>query len=46
MKALLQVDQLGFKPDGIALLNNINLTLSEGQFTLITGRPAVGKARC
>lgn len=44
MKALLQVNQLGFKPDGIPLLNNINLTLREGQFTLITGPSGCGKS--
>jgi putative ABC transport system ATP-binding protein len=44
MKELLQVSQLGFKPGDTPLLDNINLTLNEGQFTLITGPSGGGKS--
>lgn len=44
MKPLLQVNQLGFKPGETPLLENINLTLHEGQFTLITGPSGCGKS--
>lgn len=44
MKALLQVEGLGYQPGSVPLLNNITLTLSEGQFTLITGPSGCGKS--
>ncbi|WP_159752543.1 hypothetical protein [Scandinavium tedordense] len=45
MKELLQVNPLGYQPGGTPLLHNINLTLNEGQFTLITGPSGRGKCR-
>ncbi|MDX6018847.1 iron ABC transporter ATP-binding protein FetA [Scandinavium sp. V105_16] len=44
MTPLIQVNQLGFKPGDTPLLDNINLTLNEGQFTLITGPSGSGKS--
>ncbi|MFK3660141.1 iron efflux ABC transporter ATP-binding subunit FetA [Scandinavium sp. NPDC088450] len=44
MKELLQVSQLGFMSGETSLLNNINLRLCEGQFTLITGPSGCGKS--
>lgn len=44
MKSLLQVKQLGYKAGDTPLLDNINLTLKEGQFTLITGPSGCGKS--
>lgn len=44
MKALLDVRQLGYKPDATPLLRNITLALNEGQFTLITGPSGCGKS--
>jgi putative ABC transport system ATP-binding protein len=44
MKQLLQVNGVGYQPGNTPLLENINLTLGEGQFTLLTGPSGCGKS--
>lgn len=44
MTDILQVSQLGYRTDDAVILQDINLQLGKGQFTLITGPSGCGKS--
>ncbi|KFC08730.1 ATP-binding component of an ABC superfamily transporter [Trabulsiella guamensis ATCC 49490] len=41
---LLQLDNVGYRPDDTTILSNIHLTLNPGEFKLITGPSGCGKS--
>lgn len=42
--AILRLENVGFRSDETIILNNINLQLRSGEFTLITGPSGCGKS--